>query len=155
MSKEYESADLILKLYDLRREETMRKARDWFTTDFNPQSAQDLVDVLYSEHSAMYRMVSTYWDMAAAFVNHGAIDEQLFNDLHNEHVAVYARIEPYLAEFRAVAGMPRYLLNLEQLILRMPDCQERLAALRRFMKNRMDARARAATATRSTDSAAQ
>ena len=155
MNTKQEDAHLILRLYELRREEKMRKARDWFTTDFNPQSAQDLVDVLYSEHSAMYRMVSTYWDMAAAFVNHGAIDEQLFNDLHNEHVAVYARIEPYLAEFHAVAGMPRYLLNLEQLILRMPDCQERLAAMRRFMKHRMDARAKAATAARSNDSAAR
>ena len=155
MNTRQEDAHLILRLYELRREEKMRQARDWFTTDFNPQSAQDLVDVLYSEHSAMYRMVSTYWDMAAAFVNHGAIDEQLFNDLHNEHVAVYARIEPYLAEFRAVTGMPRYLLNLEQLILRMPDCQERLAAIRRFMKRRMDVRARTANAARSTESAAR
>ena len=77
MSNKQEDANLILRLYELRREETMRKARDWFVTDFNPESTQDLLASMVGEHNAAYRMVTTYWDMAAAFVNHGAIDEQL------------------------------------------------------------------------------
>jgi hypothetical protein len=140
MSNKQEDANLILRLYELRREDTMRRARDWFTTDFQPQSVEDLFAAIRGEHNARYRMVTTYWDMAAAFVNHGAIDEALFNDIHNEHIAVFAKIEPYLAEFRTRAGTPWYLAHLEQLVMRRPDAQERLATLRRFMQARVEAR---------------
>ena len=145
MSNKQEDANLILRLYELRREETMRKARDWYTTDFNPESTQDLLAMMVSgEHNAAYRMVTTYWDMAAAFVNHGAIDEQLFNDIHFEHIAVYAKIQPFLAEFRAVTHAPYYLTHLEQLVRRMPDVEERLATMRRYMKRRLEAKGAAA-----------
>ena len=73
MSK-HEEADLILKLYDLRREPTMRIARDYFFRDFNPESMADIGNLLMGEHSGHIRMVMSYWDMAAALVNHGAID---------------------------------------------------------------------------------
>lgn len=151
MSTKQEDANLILRLYELRREETMRQARDWFMTAFQPQSTQDLLQTIVGEHNAKYRMVTTYWDMAAAFVNHGAIDEQLFNDIHNEHIAVYSKVGPFLAEFRVITHTPWYLSHLEQLVQRMPDCQERLATLRRFMKRRMEASAKAATATNESD----
>jgi hypothetical protein len=141
MTNKQEDANLILRLYELRREETMRKARDWFMTDFNPESTQDLLAVMVSpKHNAAYRMVTSYWDMAAAFVNHGSIDEQLFNDIHFEHIAVYAKIQPFLAEFRATTKAPYYLTHLEQLVRRMPDAEDRLTTLRRFMKRRLDAR---------------
>ncbi len=143
MSNKQADADLILRLYELRREDTMRAARDWFTTDFNPQSVADLFAAMRGAHNAKYRMVTTYWDMAAAFVNHGAIDEGLFNDIHNEHIAVYARIEPFLAEFRQLAGTPWYLTHLEQLVMRHPDAEERLATLRRFMQVRLAEREKA------------
>jgi hypothetical protein len=143
MGHKQEDANLILRLYELRREDVMRRARDWFTTDFNPQSAQDLLTAIRGEHNAAYRMVTTYWDMAAAFVNHGAIDEQLFNDIHNEHVAVFAKIAPYLAEFRTLTGTPWYLKHLEDLVMRQPDAQARLATLRRFMQARLAAREQA------------
>src|SRR5215472_18174671 len=71
MSKQ-EEAGLILKLYELRREETMRKARDWYFREFNPQSFADFQAALFSEHDCHLRMVVTYWDMAAALVNNGA-----------------------------------------------------------------------------------
>ncbi len=74
MSNKQEDVNIILRLYEMRREETMRKSRDWFLTDFNPERVQDLLAVMVSEESAAYRMVSSYWDMACAFVNHGAID---------------------------------------------------------------------------------
>jgi len=70
MSKQ-EEAGLILKLYELRREETMRKARDWYFREFNPQSFADFRAALFSEHDGYLRMVVTYWDMAAALVNNG------------------------------------------------------------------------------------
>ena len=75
-----ESADLILKLYETRREPVMREARSW-AISFLPESAQDVMQVMINpETSAYYRMVMTYWDMAASFVNHGAIDEEMFAD---------------------------------------------------------------------------
>lgn len=134
MSTKQEDANLILKLYDLRREETMRKARNWYTREFNPGSLQDITNVMMGEHSAFYRMVTTYWDMAASLVNHGAIDEQMFNDANAEHVVVFAKIEPFLAEMRSMSGMPQYLANLEKVVMSLPEAKERLSALRERMK---------------------
>ena len=144
MSGKQEDANLILRLYEIRREETMRRARNWFITEFNPQSTRELFEVLFGEHSADFRMVASYWDMAAAFVNHGTIDEQMFNDINTEHVAVYARLRPFLAEIRAMPGVPPYLYlkNLEPLVLRLPDAAERMAAMERFMKRRQEERAK-------------
>ena len=129
MSSAYESADLLMKLYDLRREPTMRQARQWYAS-FLPESADDIAAVLRSEHSAYFRMVTSFWDMAASFVNNGAIDEKMFNDANGEQIFVFARLEPFLAEYRAQAGQPQYLGQLEQLIMRMPNAQERLARMR-------------------------
>ena len=144
MSNKQEDVNIILRLYELRRDETMRKARDWFLTDFNPESTQDLLAVMVGKDNSAYRMVSSYWDMAAAFVNHGTIDEQLFNDIHFEHIAVYAKIQPFLAEFRAATHAPYYLTHLEQLVHRLPDAEERLATMRRYMKRRLDAKEKTA-----------
>jgi hypothetical protein len=143
------AANLILQLYEIRREERMRKAREWFITAFNPASTEDIFNVLMGEHSADFRMVASYWDMAATFVNHGAIDEEMFNDINTEHVAIYARLEPFLAEIKAMPGVPPYLYlkNLEPLVLRMPDSRERIAAMRRYMKRHAEARAGGAPAT--------
>src|ERR1051326_3585587 len=107
MSK-YKDADLILKLYDLRREKTMREARSWFFT-FNPTSAQDFMDVMISDKSGYYRMVVSYWDMAASLVNNGAIDEKMFNEANGEHIFVFSKVQPFLAEIRKTALVPEYL----------------------------------------------
>ena len=144
MGTKYEDANLILKLYELRREDVMRKARDWFFM-FNPESVQDITAAAMGEHSAYYRMVTTYWDMAASFVNHGAIDAQMFTDANGEHLAVFAKLEPFLADIRAVSGMPQYLQHLEKLVMGMPDAKERLTAMRERMKQITAMRAEAAS----------
>lgn len=145
MSTEHESMMGILRLYELRSEETMRKARDWFATGFYPESTQDILNVLVSEHSAEFRMVASYWDMAAAFVVLGAINVEMFNAINTEHVLVYAKLEPFLAELRAMPGVPPYLYlkHLEPVVLGMPDAQERVAIMRRYMKSRKEAQAAA------------
>jgi hypothetical protein len=125
MSK-HEEADLILKLYDLRREDTMRKARDWFMREFNPASMADINNTLFSEHSGHLRMVMSYWDMAAALVNHGAISLELFTDTNGEYYLVFAKLEPFLKDMRAAFG-PQSLANLEKLIDKTPHGRERLA----------------------------
>lgn len=129
-----ESAELILKLYDLRREAKMREARTWMMTFF-PESTQDIIQAMIKvETSAYYRMVVTYWDMAASFVNHGAIDEEMFADAHGEHFVVFSKIEPFLPELRETMGNPNVLKNLEKLIMRQPDAKEKLAFARESMK---------------------
>lgn len=132
MSKQ-QDADLILKLYDLRREAVMREARNWFFT-FNPTSAQDVIDVLLSEHSGHYRMVISYWDMAAAMVNNGAIDEQLFNETNGEHIFIYAKIAPVIEDVRTMFGSPDFLRNLETLVKRIPNIEEKITTMRERMK---------------------
>jgi hypothetical protein len=132
MSKQ-EEASLILKLYELRREETMRAARDWFFREFNPQSMADFNAAIFGPHSGHVRMVVTYWDMAAAFVNNGAIGMDLFNECNGEHVGVFMKLEPILGEIRA-AMSPRFAANIEKLIDATPDGRKQVAAMRERMK---------------------
>ena len=126
-------AALILKLYDLRREETMRTARNWYSREFNPESMADIEKILFSEHSGHLRMVASYWDMAAALVNNGAISAQLFNDTNGEHFLAFGKLEPFLKDIRAAFG-PQFLANLEKLIDATPGGRERAAAVRERMK---------------------
>jgi hypothetical protein len=132
MSKQDE-AGLILKLYELRREEVMRKARDWYFRDFNPQNIADFSNAMMGEHSGYLRMVVTYWNMAAALVNNGAISMELFNESNGEHIGVFAKIEPLLGEIRA-AYTPQFAASLEKLIDATPDGRKRVAANREQMK---------------------
>jgi hypothetical protein len=132
MSKQ-EEAGLILKLYELRREDTMRKARDWYFREFNPDSLADFNAAMFGEHSGHLRMVVSYWDMAAALVNNGAISPELFNDSNGEHIAIFSKIEPLLGEIRAAYG-PQFAANLEKLIDATPDGRKRSANSRERMK---------------------
>ena len=131
MSKQ-EEAGLILKLYELRREETMRKARNWYFTEFNPESMDDYTKALFGEHSGHLRMVTSYWEMAAALVNHGAISMELFNDTNGEHLGVFSKIEPLLGQLRTVLS-PQAFVNLEKLIDNTPGGREKVAAFRQRM----------------------
>jgi hypothetical protein len=128
-----EEAGLILKLYDLRREEMMRQAREWYFREFNPQSIADFQAAMFSEHSGHLRMVVTYWDMAATLVNRGAIGLELFNDANGEHLGVFAKIELLLKEIRAVMA-PTFAANLEKLVDATPDGRKRTSEVRERMK---------------------
>jgi hypothetical protein len=132
MSKQ-EEAGLILKLYELRREDTMRKARDWYFREFNPQSLADFTNAMFGDHSAHLRMVVSYWDMAAGLVNNGAISVQFFTDCNGEHLGVFSKVEPLLGEIRAATG-PQFALNLEKLVDATPDGRKRVATIREQMK---------------------
>ncbi len=128
-----EEAGLILKLYDLRREDTMREARDWYFREFNPQSMDDFTAAMFSEHSGHLRMVVTYWDMAAGLVNSGAISRDLFLTTNTEHIGVFSKIEPVLKDIRA--GMaPQFAVNLEKLIDATPDGRQQCVIARERMK---------------------
>ena len=135
-STPYESATLLIRLYELRREPTMREARSWFSREFNPNTMDDVMAVLMGPNSGHFRMVSGYWDMCAWFVMNGAIDEQMYNDANGEQLGVFAKMEPFLTEYRARSGSPKYLSQLEQVVMRRPGAQEQLASIRDWFKQR-------------------
>lgn len=131
MSSEYESADLILKLYELRREEKLRAAREWYARDFQPESAQDVVDTLKGEYSPYFRMVTSYWEMAASLVNHGAIDWRMFMDANpGEPVNVFVKLYPFLEELRSMFASKyddgQAFQHLERVIMQLPHAKELL-----------------------------
>jgi hypothetical protein len=133
MSK-VESADLILKLYDLRREKTMREARNWIFS-FNPTSAEDYFQTMMDPEVGGYlRMVTSYWEMAAAMVNQGAIDADLFNETAGEHIFVFAKVEPLLPQLREMFKSPEAFSQLEKLIQNDPKGAEKLARTKEMMK---------------------
>lgn len=143
-----DSADLIMKLYDLRREDKMRAAREWFISYF-PESADEIIETMIDrETSAKYRMVTSYWEMAASFVNHGAIDEQMFTESNGEHIVVFSKIAPFIEELREKFQSPQMMANLEKLIMKMPDAKEMLSKRREMMKNWIEMSAQKAQAAK-------
>src|SRR5947207_4209839 len=105
----------------------MREARNCIFS-FNPTSVdhywQSMMD---PEVGGYLRMVTSYWDMAAALVNHGAIDADLFNDTAGEHVMVFAKVQPILAELREKFQNPHAFKNVEKVIHAAPNGAENLA----------------------------
>ena len=145
MSDKTESANLILILYELRRDDVMRKARNWYLAEFHPANAQDVTNaVMNSETSAYYRMVTSYWEMACSFVANGAIDEQMFNDANGEHMIVFSKIEPFLAELRQTYNNPTAFQHLERVVMNIPEAREKMTRFREMIKQLMAARAQAA-----------
>ena len=130
-----ESADLILKLYDLRREATMRKARDWMFS-FNPTTAEEYMQTMMEPEVGGYvRMVVSYWDMAAALVVEGAIDAEMFRKTQAEHIMVFAKVQPILAELRAMWQSPDALSSLEKVVMDMPDGAEKVKQTQDWLKS--------------------
>lgn len=111
----YDDVKLILKLYDLRREEQMRIARTWFSANFKPKSMVEY-DRLCPKGSGMNahaRQVITYWDMVASFICSGVLNQELFFQSGRELLFVWVRVEPILEEWRALYKDPYWLKNLE------------------------------------------
>ena len=134
------SAELIMQLYDLRREATMREARNWYIS-FLPASAAEIMQAMVDpKTSGLYRMVLSYWDMAAGFVNRGAIDEEMFMDSGSEALMVFSKIEPFVDEIRTMIGNPNYAKNLETLIMKLPDPKKAMADRREIIKRMIEAR---------------
>src|SRR4029079_8880114 len=133
MTTKAESAELVLKLYDLRREKKMRKAREWFVR-FTPTSPEDYMQTMMDPKAGAYlRMVTSYWEMAAALVNQGCIDPEVFEATNGEHYLVFAKIEPMRAELRASNDRPTLFAALETQINSLPNGPERLRKTQEFL----------------------
>jgi len=124
----------ILKLYELRRDEKMRQARAWYFSNFAPKSAKDIINLYRDgeQASAYFRTVTSYWDMASSFVLNGAIDEKMFLDANSEHIFVYAKVAPFLAEIREIFNEPEYLINLEKLVMKIPNIETKIENRKRL-----------------------
>jgi hypothetical protein len=135
MTDPAQSAALLLKLYELRTETTLRQARAWFAFEFHPASAKDVLAAWLGpgHESAPYRMVTTYWDMAASLVLEGAIPAPMFNEANTEHFALVAKLRPFLPEVRATTGFSDYLSHVERVVDLAPNVEERLAIFARYM----------------------
>jgi len=126
-----EDAQLILQLYDLRREAEMRKARNWWLVEFWPQSADDFIKVataLGTQENNWLRQVAGYWDMAAALVLHRTIDSDLFLEggVSGEMFFLYAKLQPILKDLREKMQSPALFSNVEKVIMSSTTGRERL-----------------------------
>lgn len=138
-------AELVLKLYDMRREPVMREARK-FMAGFNPQSADDVIALVtaQSQENAYFRQVTSFWEMAATLVHHGAFHEGLFLDTQGELFFIFAKFAPYLAEVREKLENPNFLGASERLINHTDIARNKLAAFTARLKKMAERRAQAA-----------
>lgn len=128
-------AELILKLYDLRREAVMRQARDFVAT-FAPTSLDEMMAVTFAfgtKENAYVRQVLGYWEMVASLITHGALNAELAQDTLGEMNFVYARVQPFLKEMRQKLNSPEFLQNLEKVVEGTPEGRERLARMQQRM----------------------
>ncbi len=126
----YHDARLVLDLYELRREERLRAARDWFIQKFAPKSVEDIRGLAAgSAENASYRMVTTYWDMAASLIAHGILDSDLFLESGGEMLVVWTKLEPFVPAIRKELN-PRFLVNVEKVVRASASAQERVAQMR-------------------------
>src|SRR5262249_52598953 len=116
MPSPFESAQLNLQLFDLRREPVLRESRAWFLSDFNPSSFGDLVAAVSGERNASFRMVLGYWDMAASLVTTGAIDAAAFLAAHGEVYATFAKVQPFIDEMRKASGEQDFCKHVEAVL---------------------------------------
>jgi len=130
MPTPFESAQLNLQLFDLRREPILREARMWFIRDFNPETFDELMAVVLGDRNASFRMVLGYWDMAASLVTGGAIDRDAFLAAHSEVFATFSKVEPFLAELRATSDEPDFCKHLERVVMSTPGVDVLLARRR-------------------------
>lgn len=125
-------AQIVLQLYDLRRESEMRKARNWMLTEFWPDTVDDVRRVLMafpSQENNWYRQVMGYWDMAASFVVRGALNRELFLDSSGEMFFVYAKLKPFITPIREEFKAPEFLANVEHLVEATPESRDRVSRL--------------------------
>jgi hypothetical protein len=133
MGKKATAADgeLILKLYDLRREPVMRQARAEMIAKFVPKSWDEVSAVLKGDHplNVYYRMVSSYWEMAASLARHGALHAELLAENFGEGYINFAKVQPHLAEMRKTA--PTAYVNTEWFVGSSKEAKKRFALMQK------------------------
>ncbi len=138
-------AELILKLYDLRRESEMRKARSWWTGQFWPESVEDFLKVgnaMGTQENNWFRQVTGYWEMAASLVVHGTLNQDLFLETSfcGEMFFIFAKVQPFLNELRqrqnsnVLGNVEKAITSSEKGRNTLKTFEQRVAARRKAMK---------------------
>jgi hypothetical protein len=111
----YDDANLILRLYEMRREDRMRKARAWFTANCKAKSYEELIKLAPggSDENASVRMVTSYWDLVSSFMTSGVLNKELFFQSGRELLLVWERVRDYLPSMREAYKDHSYLQHLE------------------------------------------
>ena len=111
----YDDANLILRLYEMRREDRMRKARAWFTANCKVKNYEELIALAPggSDENASLRMVTSYWDLVASFMTSGVLNKELFFQSGRELLLVWERVRDYLPSMREAYNDPSFLKHLE------------------------------------------
>ncbi|HEY0703424.1 MAG TPA: hypothetical protein VGD60_11705 [Candidatus Acidoferrales bacterium] len=125
----HEQANLLLRLYELRREPRLREAREWYFKHFIPATPEDAMRICppNSEESVSMRMVTSYWEMVAGMANRGLIEEDFFFENTGEQWAVWERLKPIVPAFRAMFKNPNAYKQLEENVRRMDAWKEKNA----------------------------
>ena len=131
MPTPFESAQLNLKLFEMRRDPVLREARQWWLDSFTPRTFEELIAIAGGERNASFRMVAGYWDMAASLVTFGAIDAEMFRAANTEIFGTLAKVHPFLPQLREVTKIPEFLRHAEAVVTANPDGLERLQLLRK------------------------
>jgi hypothetical protein len=145
----HHDAEIILKLYDLRREPVLREARAFFV-QFSLKSLDDIVKVANAfgtKEQTYLRQVAGYWEMAASLVNRGALNRELALDNFQEMFFVYAKLQPYLEEYRQAMGAPGFLRQVQQLAESSPETRKRTSDMQAIEAARARRQAEAMAAT--------
>jgi hypothetical protein len=138
MPTPFESAQLNLQLFDMRREPLLRKARDWFLLEFHPATFDEYMKEQMGEKNSWMRMVIGYWDMAASMVVQGAISQESFIAAHGEIIGTFAKVHPFLEPLRARIGR-HACANIEAVVMAIPEALDEMEARRKRLKARWEA----------------
>ena len=131
-SPNYQDADLVLRLFDLRREAKLREARGWMG-GFYPDSVEELYRA-YMAPDNYLRMAAGYWDIATSLVNLGVVHRGLFVEAGGEAFFLWAKIGEWVPGFREMTGNMAFLANVERFVRETPGGAERVAGMREFQK---------------------
>lgn len=124
----YDDVNLILRLYELRRDERMREARQWFASMFRPISTLEEFNTICppgSGQNANFRMVTSYWEMAASFLVSGVLNEELFFQSGGEMLLTWIKIQGLVPALRNARRNKRLYINLETAAGKMKDYMNR------------------------------
>ena len=137
MKRSIEQAELIVKLYELRRETVMREARSFVGGDFLPQSDDELVAIVSKggKETGFVLQVYGYWDMVCAFVRYGILSEALVYDSCQEMYFQYAKIQPHLQGFRRKMNLPEWMQSIEKVVEGSAKGKKRLVAMQASLES--------------------
>jgi hypothetical protein len=132
-----QQAELLLKLYDLRREAELRKARDWCSFEFFPESVEDIVQAFTAvgtPENRYIRQVTSYWEMCAAFIIQGLVPEALFFTGSGEMHILWAKFKPHMKRLREIASFPEMMQNIEKVCEGSETTRARVVAAEKWLE---------------------